>query len=76
MSFPFFMLVGFADILRQSVIDKLPTITFLSFFEQNEQKLDFTISFNVIFIHNNPQVEKFAAKKDFNLFSPREIFRA
>ena len=44
------------------VIDKLPTITFLSFFEQTEHKLDFTISFKVIFIHNILQMEKFPAK--------------
>ena len=44
------------------MIDKLPTITFLSFFEQTEHKLDFTVSFKVIFIHNILQMEKFPAK--------------
>ena len=44
------------------MIDKLPTITFLSFDEQNEQKLDFTVSVNVIFINYNLRVEKLPAK--------------
>ena len=43
------------------MIDKLPTITFVSFDEQTEQKLDFTISFKAISIHYNLQVEKFPA---------------
>ena len=44
------------------MIDKLPTISFLSFFEQNEKKLDFKISFNEKFIHNILRVAKFPAK--------------
>ena len=44
------------------MIDKLPTLTFLSFDEQNEQKLDFTISVNVIYIHYILRVEKFSAR--------------
>ena len=55
------------------MIDKLPTITVLSFDEQNEQKLDFTISVNVIFNHYNLRVEKFPAKLSINLFSPRNL---
>ena len=44
------------------VIDKLPTITSLSFDEQKEPKFDFTISINVVFIHYNLRMETFAAK--------------
>ena len=44
------------------MIDKVPVKTFLSFGEQNEQKLDFTISVNVIFLHYNLRVEKTPAK--------------
>ena len=44
------------------MIDKIPTITFLSFDEQNEQKLDFTISVNKMCIHHNLRVETFPAK--------------
>ena len=44
------------------MIDKLPTITFLNFYEQNEQKFDFTISVFVTFIHYNLRVENFPAR--------------
>ena len=43
------------------MFDKLPTITFLSFFGQTEEKLDFTIFVNAIFVHYNLRVEKFPA---------------
>ena len=58
------------------MIDQLPAITFVSFDEENEQKFDITISFNVKFVHYNLRVEIFSRQIDFNLFSPREISRA